>query len=193
MKKSRGFTLIEITIVVSIIIILGTIFIANYRGGEKQFALKRSAHKMAQDLRGAQEMAMSARPTTPASFQGAFPKGGYGIYFEKGARSYILFADCDGNGLYSESGSASSCAAAKEEGASFPEKLEEFYLEEGIYIKAIKDMASVDELSITIFPPDPTVTINANDLAESAEIHLTFDGNSEKIISINKSGLIEIK
>lgn len=192
MKK--GFTLIEITIVVSIIAILGTIFIANYRGGEKQFALKRSAYKMAQDLRGAQEMAMSARPT-PASFDGAFPKGGYGIYLEKGADSYILFADCDGTGLYNANKGYVSCAEADQDNPfSKGEKLEEFYLEEGIYIKEIfKGIVSMDKLSITVFPPDPTITINADALANSARIHLTFGGSSEKIISVNKSGLIEIQ
>jgi len=195
MKSIRGFTLIEITIVVTIIALLGTIFIANYRGGEKQFALKRSAHKLAQDLRTAQEMAMSSQ-TTPDSFElNTFPNGGYGIYFAKGSNSYILFADCDGNGVYSEPGSAPTCVAATTSFSFWKgEKLEEFYLEEGIYIKEVlKDSTSLDSLSLTIFPPDPTTIINSDVLANSAIIYLTFDGQSEKVISINKAGLIDIK
>ena len=193
MKK--GFTLLEITIVVTIIALLSTIFIANYRGGERQFALKRSAHKLAQDLRGVQEMAMSSRATPDTFDPNAFPKGGYGIYFVKDSNSYIVFADCDGDGVYSEPGSAPSCTAAVPDFSFWKgEKLEEFYLENGIYIKEVlKDSTSLDSLSVTIYPPDPTVTINSDILANSAIIYLTFDGQSEKIISINKVGLIDIK
>ncbi len=191
MKSVRGFTLLEITVVISIMILLGTIFIANYRGGEKQFALKRSTNKLAQDLRRVEEMAMSSQ-RTPDSFEpGAFPKGGYGIYFQKNSNSYILFADCDGNGVYSGAGTSPTCASST---ASFSfwkgEKLEEITLEQGIYIKDLVP-SSLNYLSITFFPPDPTITINPQ--ASSATIYLTFGGVSQKTITINKVGLIEIE
>jgi len=190
MKK--GFTLLEITVVVSIIIFLSTIFIANYRGGEKQFALSRSTNKLAQDLRKVEEMALSSQRTPDAFEPDTFPKGGYGVYFRKGATSYILFADCDGNGIYSEPGSAPTCAAAGGLAGSFlkGEKLEEFYFEEGVYIKDITPISGDNSFSITFFPPDPKVTINPQ--ANSASVYLTFDGVTEKIIKINIAGLIDI-
>jgi len=190
-NTSRAFTLLEITVVISIIILLGTIFIANYRGGEKQFALKRSTNKLAQDLRRAEEMAMSSQ-RTPDSFEpGAFPKGGYGIYFQKNSSSYILFADCDGNGVYSGAGTSPTCAAATTSFSFWKgEKLEEISFEEGIYIKDLTP-SSLDSFSVTFFPPDPTVTINPQ--ANSASISLTFDGVSQKTITINKVGLIDIE
>ncbi len=61
------------TVVISIIILLSTFFIANYRGGEKQFALKRSVHQLAQDLRRAQEMAMSSQKTPDGFGPETFP------------------------------------------------------------------------------------------------------------------------
>jgi len=184
--KNRGFTLIEITIVVTIIALLGTIFIANYRGGEKQFALKRSAHKLAQDLRTAQEMAMSSQ-TTPLEFgPETFPKGGYGIYFEEGASSYILFADCDGDGLYDNTGGALSCRDAVEI-TPFPEKIEEIFLEKGISIDSLFPVSP--SISLTFFPPDPVLTIKPN--SNSASVILSFDGQT-KTVSINSVGLIDI-
>ncbi|GAH44901.1 unnamed protein product, partial [marine sediment metagenome] len=40
--NQKGFTLLELTVVVLIISLLAAIVLANYRGGEKQFALLRS-------------------------------------------------------------------------------------------------------------------------------------------------------
>lgn len=184
--KNKGFTLIEITIVVTIIALLGTIFVANYRGGERQFALKRSAHKLSQDLRGAQEMAMSSQ-TTPLEFgPETFPKGGYGIYFEEGADSYILFADCDGDGLYDGTGGSLSCVAATEI-TPYPEKIEEIFFEEGISIDSLFPVSP--NISLTFFPPDPILIIKPT--SNSASVVLSFDGQT-KTVSINSVGLIDV-
>ena len=192
-NSNKAFTLLEITVVISIIILLSTIFIANYRGGEKQFALKRSVYKLAQDLRRAEEMAMSSQ-MTPDSFEpGVFPKGGYGISFMKDSKSYVLFADCDGDNKYDEGSGASSCKEATEI-TPYPEKLEEIPFEQGIYIKELfKDSSLVDFLSIIFFPPDPIITINSDPAINSATISLTFDGVSQKTVTINKAGLIDIE
>ena len=90
LKSGAGFTLLEITVVIAITSILATIFVIGYRGNEKQFALQRSAFRLSQDLRTAQEMAMAGE-----RFNGAFPTGGYGLYFAQDSNSYILFADCN--------------------------------------------------------------------------------------------------
>jgi len=185
MKSVRGFTLLEITVVISIIILLGTIFIANYRGGEKQFALRRSANKLAQDLRRTQEMAMSG-----VLFNGVFPKGGYGIHLKEDLDSYILFADCDGDGESDENGPALTCTDATPENP-YPETIEEISLEEGIKILTLNPHTGSKALEITFFPPDPTVTINPD--ASSATISLTFDGVSQKTVTVNKVGLIDIE
>lgn len=183
-RSGGGFTLLEITVVVSIIILLSTIFLVNYRGGERQFALKRSAHKLAQDLRGAQEMAMSSK-----KFEDTFPKGGYGIHFKKDLNSYILFADCNGNGESDETGPAFTCADATPENP-YPETIEELSLEEGIKISALTPSSLANTLEIIFFPPDPTITINPS--ANSASITLTINGQS-KTVFINIVGLIDIE
>ena len=184
-NANKAFTLLEITVVISIIILFSTVFIANYRGGEKQFALKRSANKLAQDLRRVQEMAMGGE-----RFYGVFPQGGYGVYFAKNSGSYIIFADCNNNKTYD--GGMSVCSNCTGETCfenAHSEKKEEVFLEKGIYIKALVPF-SLDSLSVTFFPPDPTITINPQ--ANFASISLTFDGISLKIITVNKVGLIDI-
>jgi prepilin-type N-terminal cleavage/methylation domain-containing protein len=187
--KQKGFTLLEITVVVSIIILLSTIFIANYRGGEKQFALQRSAHKLVQDLRRAQEMAMSSQRTSSEFGSETVPQGGYGISFKKDLNSYILFADCDGDGKFDETGEALSCQKATKV-TPFPEKIKELSLEEGI--KITKLLPSLENsLSITFLPPDPKVIITPS--GSSASITLTFNSQSKKVIIINTVGLIDIE
>ena len=88
---SRGFTLIELVVVTTIIVLLTALTLPNYRAGSQQLALQRSAYKLAQDLRRAQEMALSSQ-----EFGGEVPAG-YGIYLEEGASRYTLFAYIDGD------------------------------------------------------------------------------------------------
>lgn len=185
MRNKRGFTLLEITVVVAIISLLATIFLANYRGGERQFALKRSAHKLAQDLRTVQEMALSGQRTPPALFgEEIFPRGGYGIYFSPDSNSYILFADCNDNKEYDPSGPATSCLEASP-AIPYPEKIKDLFLEEGV---KISELSTGPSLSITFFPPDPTITISPP--ANFATITLSFDNLSRQVY-INTAGLID--
>ena len=193
--KNKAFTLIEITIVVAIITMMATIFIANYKGGEKNFALQRSSNKLGQDLRMVQEMAMSSQET-PQKFGDpvTFPKGGYGIYFEENSSNYLLFADCDGGQDYDKSGTALSCYYADlAPGASIKEKLETLELEEDIFISSVYPSLPDNSLIITFFPPNPEITINGDPSIVSATIIITFNGaEAPRTVTVYKTGLIDI-
>ena len=180
----KGFTLLELTVIISVIIILMTFTLANYRGGEKEFSLLRSIHRLAQDLRTAQEMAMAGE-----RFDNVFPKGGYGLYFVEDSNSYILFADCNGNFQYDGGDNPSiGCASSTEStGGIYPEAVKTLTLEEKI---KISNLFPASPLNITFFHPDPTVTIKPQ--ANSATIRLTLNGQTRSI-TINSAGLIEIK
>jgi len=187
-KNEAGFTLAELLIVITIVLFLFPMVITNYNRGEKQFSLYRSAHNLSQDLRDTQEMAMTGQ-LTPVGFGQSFPAGGYGLYFKANEDSYILFADCDGDNEYDSEGIAATCAdATSVSGESYPEKIQEFSMESGIFISNIVPLSP---LTITFLPPTPIITINPQPFDNQAVISLKLNGKT-KTVSINTVGLIDV-
>lgn len=178
-KNKDGFTLPEMLVVLFIILLLSAVAFANYRGGERQYALQRAAYKLAQDLRRTQQMAMSAK-----EFQGVIPLGGYGIEFlTANPDYYILFADINGNGKYEHPGNPT------------PDKeVERITLEEGVRINEVFTLSPKTELWIAFIPPDPTVRIrDPGDWKPIGGIRLLGANNQIKTIKVNSTGLIEIE
>jgi type II secretory pathway pseudopilin PulG len=190
MKSCAGFTLAEALIVIAILVALFPMVITNYNAGEKQFSLYRSAHGLAQELRNTQEMAMAGK-RTPVQFGQNFPAGGYGLYFETYKNSYILFADCDGDNKYDESGSpvTTNCSEATPDDP-YPEKIKEIFLEPGVIISSIIP-SDDNNLSILFFPPTPVIKINPLPSNNQAIITLELAGRT-KTITINSVGLIDV-
>jgi len=190
---NKAFTLLELTVVAAIISLLILIILPNYRQEEKQSALLRSTHKLAQDLRRTEEMAISAQKT-PLEFGEVFPKGGYGIYFEindalpKGYR-IVLFADCDGEKDFDSWGSFTCAEAAPGPGNSCNETMEEITLEEGI---KVKNLSPLSPLTLTFKPPEPEISISGGDIA-TITLSLKDNPAITRTITVNKAGLIETK
>lgn len=183
--KEKAFTLLEITVVIAITSILATIFVIGYRGNEKQFALQRSAFRLSQDLRTAQEMAMAGE-----RFYGAFPKGGYGLYFAEDSNSYILFADCNNDKVYNLAQSTCpDCTGAYCIENVFPEKSKDLFLEEGIEISAVTPLSP---LSVVFFPPDPTITISGGNEG-TITLSVEVDPSKIKTVRVNTVGLINVE
>jgi len=181
--KEKGFTLVELLVVVFIISLLTAITLPNYRQGSRQLALDRATHKLAQEIRRAQEMAMSMQ-------QSAGNLEGYGIYFEKtssgGGYNIYLYADSsNGNEKY-DSGEEIETIYKEDQG---------IYLEKGIVIKDINAQGSnPDKISFNFRPPDPIVKLRTDTSVDynTVTVFLSLKGDSTLIrkIIINKSGLI---
>jgi type II secretory pathway pseudopilin PulG len=195
MPVSKSFTLIEVLVTTSIVLILTILVFPDFRTANSSFALQRSAYKLVQDLRRVEEMSMSAK-STPSSFGSElFPQGGYGVYLQEATGTYSIFADCNNNISMDESGFAFSCKQATEINP-FPEKMEQILMERSITVKSIYN-SGVERPSINLvfFPPDPIVKVyplpppGSNGIIE---ITLT-SGSSNKTILINSTGLIEVK
>jgi len=85
-NRQKGFTLIEMIVVMAIIVTLSTLVLANYRDGQKRYALAQSAQQLASDLRRIQNMAMNGVDLIS-------PRRGYGIYLQEGETDYLIYSD----------------------------------------------------------------------------------------------------
>ena len=169
----KGFTLLELLIVTAIIVLLTALILPNYKSGSHQLALQRSAQKLAQDIRRAQEMAMSSKKVS-----GQIPYG-FGIHLDSSSEdSYILFADLNNN---------------HHRDAIIDQDLETIKLESGIKISSL---LPVSAFSVVFVSPDPTVWINdASSGVTTAQITLAtkINLNNKQIISVNNAGLITVE
>jgi len=187
-RRNEGFTLIELLAVTAVITILTAAILLNYKNSGQQFALQRSTHKLAQDIRRAAEKAMSAQecPIDKCGGPPAIIPSRYGLEFEKGENYYILFADINDNGTY-ESGPGSQ-----------DKEIEQISFEEGVSIKDLYSsiggpFSSKNQLCVTFKPPAPAIEIRDPAVGRSSgRIELTNAQNQTKTIDINAVGLIDI-
>ncbi len=173
----NGFTLVELLVVTSIILIISAAIFPGYGNIRGQLLLDRSAHKLSQDIRKAGEMAMSAK------LSGAEVPNGYGIYIVENQTSYLLYSDLppvDGNERYN----------SDQDGI-----IETIQLETGVKIESVTPSPSV---SINYKPPSPRVKISdANGIEpvdKTATIILSLISNPSrtKTVKVNAAGLVDI-
>jgi prepilin-type N-terminal cleavage/methylation domain-containing protein len=172
----NGFTLTELLTVLAIIFILTSVSFPAYRTAQKQYVLENAARKLAQDIRKAEEMAISARICEIC--QNEVPPG-YGIHFQQGNLSYFIYADTNptqGNERYDGGDKI----------------IETISFESGVFIKSL----TLPSLSVNFKPPDPKIRIG-NDTQTLNEasivISLSSDQSKTKTIRVNKAGLIYVE
>jgi len=167
--KQKGFTLIELLVATGIIVIISSIVLVDYRTGQKQFALERSAHKLAQDLRRAEEFSMSAKSY---DCPGGFRIKGYGINFTAGNDYYLLKARC--------------------EDEANPGSYEDRTVESQIDLEKGVKILSVNTANVFFYPPEPEIDLGA---AGTAQIILCLKTDIAKTetITVNKVGLINVQ
>jgi len=168
---SRGFTVIELLVSVSIIALVTVVYIADYRSADRQAALSMAAQKLASDIRQVQNYSLGSK-----EFGGLLPPGGWGINIDRTAdeHSYNLFVDMDSDQNYDSGGG---------------ELVEKIELGSKI---AIVSTSAGNTVDIVFFPPDPLTYINKS-TSTSLEINLkeTASGNIKKIF-VNYLGLIDV-
>jgi prepilin-type N-terminal cleavage/methylation domain-containing protein len=96
---SAGFTLIELIVVVSILVIITTVMLANHARYGSSVILQNLAYDVALSIRQAQVYGISVArygTTTESRFD-----RGFGMHFNSNATQYVLFADVFAqNGVY---------------------------------------------------------------------------------------------
>ncbi len=174
--KMKGFTLVESLVVVTIILVLLAAVLVNYRVGERNLSLNESAAILGQNLRKAEEMAMSAK-----EFQGIIPQGGYGINLNTGDDFYIIFADCKKDYQYSMGNHCNG----------FPEKVEQVSLGKRSKIASLFSGSSLSTMNIVFIPPNPTVIMSGTGSQAVINLSLKEDASVLRTVRVNKAGLIE--
>jgi len=170
--KNIGFTLIEVIVTIFIIAVISGLIFANYHQSGQHIALQNSANILSQDLRRAQQMAMSVKDYSCSSGK----LKGFGIWLSPGADVYSLRARCEiSDGVYLD-----------------PDPVLENHDElkkNGVIISNL--IPNQDPLKIFFYPPDPVIDIGG---ATDAMITLSLKNASmTKTVKINEIGLIEIQ
>lgn len=180
--RQKGYTLIEMMVVIFIISILMGTTLYNYSRQSNNEVLLFEAQKLAQFLRRAQNLALS-----PQSNDAPLANG-FGVRVSKSTNSIFLFSDKGAlpNYIYDPA-----------------EKIEELVLDPRISVGFIQAPAvagqSQSVINILYIPPDPVLKIytepSMDTGANNAEITLVLksDITKERKIRLNLVGLVEVQ
>lgn len=179
MKKhnQKGFSLVEMLVVMAVITIISLMVLAQYRLGRRKNLLRLEAQKVVNSLRRVQNMSLSSQ-----EYKGRVPElGGYGAHFNElgeNAKSYVLFADVNGDGQYNDDGTE------KIETINFPDRVSLGGLE-------------AEQIDIIFSAPDGALSISGGRestivIIKDTELDLTRGAiPSTQTITIRKPGVID--
>lgn len=189
LRFQKGFMLAEVLIVIALSLLLTLVVMVNHREGQKKAILQRAAHKLAQDIRAVQEMAVSGRKCPEC---GGSEPNGYGIEVRTALGNNMLYK------LYADTAEPYEFYSEEDDII-----IEVIQLEKDVVVKSIsiwitgEDPTSPNRACLNFKPPDPLITIKSQPNETSrdiAEITLGFESGSSdtKKITVNTVGLIEI-
>ena len=174
LKADKGFTLVEILVVVAITVLLSSLAISYNRSGEKQIILFRDQALVVGLLNRTKSLAI--QKYRDPSISGDYLTCAFGLHFEPGSRDIILFQDLNED---------DNCDSAIY-GYDLTEGIETFSLNSrlefsGIPVGGLDILFVPPELSVITAPPDRlpvTITIQ------------TIDGSLITSITISTAGQI---
>ena len=181
----RGFTLIEVSVTIGVLVIMMTISTLMYRTAGQRQEVTLTAQEAASFVRLAETYAASAKENNNDAAQNA-----WGIYAAKGASQLILFIDKNNNHLYDGS-------AEDYQTMSLPNQIK---VDDVYYKTGAADYAAMPEgrAALVFTPPDPAVSLcrQGNDCVPTDEVRIVFKeglGNTTADILVNFFGLIDAR
>ncbi len=178
-RQKRGFTMIELIVTISILVIITTSIFIKYPTFRQNISLKRTAQEVALTIRQAQVYGLSTKEFQPET--SIF--SGYGVHFESGTDSFILFADADNDKTY--------------DGAS--ENVQVFQIQTGDKIADLcgNEICGVMKMDIVFYLTNPPVSITADSIllpfgSDAGVVIISLQGQT-KTISVLPSGQIAVE
>lgn len=196
MKEHRGFTLIELIVVIGVTAVIASLLLANFPRFSRQIAVEREAGKLALALRRAQSYALAVREFNSAFNDDPFCTDppvrfpGYGVFFDlSDPTHYLIYGDASCSKYY--------------ESLPWEETTESALLDGKIYLLSIKGYdagacslgCDLNELSILYVRPDPAIWIRGEGADYNyAEIVLSSsDGTVTKKVVAWSTGQVSIE
>lgn len=150
-KQKKGFTTIELIVTISILVIITTAIFIKYPAFRQSISLKRTAQEIALTIRQAQVYGLSVKEFQP----GTSIFSGYGVHFESGTDSFILFADIDNDKTYDV---GDGC------GGTNTECVQMFQIQTGDKISGLcaNGICSANKMDIVFYLTNPPVSITTD-------------------------------
>ncbi len=181
-----AFTLIEMIVSISMIVIVTALFIANYRSANKRTDLIMTAQNLVADIHLAQNNTLGL-----VKYNDLVPPGGWGISFDVDKNYYTLFADLDAP----DSSGYMSMDEATEARPEYGGRVTHLPAEIKISKLTLGDGTDVNAANVTFLPPDPRTNIfdTVTSTSSALKIELTeARNNSVKTVRVNFLGLVEV-
>ncbi|MEX0916587.1 MAG: type II secretion system protein, partial [Candidatus Spechtbacterales bacterium] len=178
-----GFTLVELLVVISVIAVLSTLFMAGFRSDGSALALDRSSRAFTQSVDQVRSLSLSG-----GQHEGETVSGGFGFYTQEGQGDIILFADCNGDGEYQENGASSTCVA------SASEQVEVVQLESGITLSSVTPCTSgACTITVVFVPPYAMSSFSPALAGTEAVFILSGREGATREVRINTLGVATIE
>ncbi len=178
--QDSGFTLLELIIVMAIISIMSAVVISKYSNQQDSKALSLGESQVINDIRIVQGRSYNILSTNGTNF----PKGGYGIRFTEGSDKYMIFADNDNDGIYTNA----------------TEDYEEIELPKNVKVSCLMKGGGClgGSVDVVFQPPYGRVLIDGDEKTPlpaenfiNLEIEIKNQSGSTKTIEVNSSRLIK--
>ena len=196
-NNTKGFTLVELLVSISIVTVIMSVVIFNYGGVLDTLALSAAEQDLAIAVREAQTYGLSVKEVSVGS--GNFLSA-YGIYFNPASAptEYDIFVDTNGNGVYD---AGNGC------GSNNTECIEKFNFRDGVTVSAICDggnncpPTNADNLQISFLRPSPDASIKFMtngalvpvETPSTAKIVLMSPQKKTETVTIGSTGQISVQ